>query len=187
MRVHIYKLQWNLHVRPSRTRDMLFKLLKLVFLLKALLKTGPPSLGILYRLHIYRTQWNLHVRPSRIRDMLVKLIKLVFLLKEKARPPNPGILYRSRTCIYRLQWNLHVRPSGIRDMLFLLKALLKTGPPNLCFLGGYLKQVLYRHITYSRASILYNEITFSLQLWWPVWSSDKVAKLLLLCSRKDWL
>ena len=54
---------------------------KLVFLLKALLKTGPPSLGILYRLYIYRLQRNLHVRPSRTRDMLFKLLQLGFLLK----------------------------------------------------------------------------------------------------------
>ena len=79
-----------------------------------------------------------------------------------------------RLHIYRLQSNLHVRPSRIRDMLFellklvfLLKALLKTGPPNLCILGGYLKQVplFYTNIlTYAQAWTLYNEITFSLQL-----------------------
>ena len=44
----IYRLQRNFHVRPSRIRDMLFKLLNLVFLLELLLKTGPPNLGILY-------------------------------------------------------------------------------------------------------------------------------------------
>ena len=38
VRLHIYILQSNLHVRPSRIRDTLFELLKLVFLLKALLK-----------------------------------------------------------------------------------------------------------------------------------------------------
>ena len=47
---------------------------------------------------------------------------------------------------------------SVRDMLFLLKAGLKTGPTNVCFLGGYLKQVLYQHISYSQASTLYNEI-----------------------------
>ena len=79
--LYIYRLQWNLHVRPSRIRDMLFELLKLVFLLKTLLKTGPPNLGTLYRLHIHRLQWNPHVRPSQIRDIPFKLLKLVFLLK----------------------------------------------------------------------------------------------------------
>ena len=33
-------------MQPSQIRDMLFELLKLVFLLKTLLKTGPPNLGI---------------------------------------------------------------------------------------------------------------------------------------------
>ena len=56
---------------------------------------------------------------------------------------------------------LYVRPSRIRDMLFellklafLLEVLLKTGPPNLCILGGYLKQVplFYTNIlTYAQA------------------------------------
>ena len=90
-------------MRPSRIRVVLFKLLKLVFLLKALLKTGPPSLGALYRSYIYRLQRNLHVQPSRIRDMLFELLKLVFLLKTllKTGPPSLGILYRLHT--YRLQ------------------------------------------------------------------------------------
>ena len=47
VRLHIYRLQSNFHVRPSRIRDMLFEPLKLVFLLKALLKTGPQNLDIL--------------------------------------------------------------------------------------------------------------------------------------------
>ena len=90
----MYRLQRNLHVRPSRKRDILVKLLKLVFLLKALMKTGPPNLGILYRLHIYRLQWNLHVRPSRIRDMLFEVVKLVFPLEAQLTtgPPNLDIL-----------------------------------------------------------------------------------------------
>ena len=87
-------------MRPSRIRVVLFKLLKVVFLLKALhvLKTGPPSLGALYRSYIYRLQRNLHKQPSRIRDMLFELLKLVFLLKTllKTGPPNLGILYRYR-------------------------------------------------------------------------------------------
>ena len=35
-------------MRPSRIRDMLFKLLNLAFVLEVLLKTEPPNLGILY-------------------------------------------------------------------------------------------------------------------------------------------
>ena len=120
-RLHMYRLQWILHVRPSRIRDILFKLLKLVFLVKALLKAGPPNLGILYRLHIYRIQWkppSVHVRPSRIHDMLFEVLNLVFPLEVllTTGPPNLGILYRLN--IYKLQWNLHVRLSRIRDMLF---------------------------------------------------------------------
>ena len=44
----------------SRIRDILVKLLKLVFLLKALhvLKTGPPNLGILYTLDHICTDYN---------------------------------------------------------------------------------------------------------------------------------
>ena len=129
-------------MRASWIRDMLFKLLKLVFLLKENTENWTTkSVGILHTSYIQITV-NLHVRSSRIRDMLFKLLKLVFLLKAllKTGPPSLGILYKSY--IYRLQWNLHVRPSRIRDMPFLLKARLKTGPPNLFFLGGYLKQVL---------------------------------------------
>ena len=36
----------NIHVRPSRIRDMLSEVLKLAFPLEALLTTGPPNLGI---------------------------------------------------------------------------------------------------------------------------------------------
>ena len=37
---------------------------------------------------------------------------------------------------------LHVRPSKLKISFPTRKALLKTGPPNLCILVGYLKQVL---------------------------------------------
>ena len=95
-------------MRPSRIRDMLFKQLTLVFIPKALLKTGPPSLGILY---IETDKGNLDASGLYASD-----IDYMYTDYKK---------------------NLHVRPSRIRDIvLFLLKARLKTGRPNVFFLGG---------------------------------------------------
>ena len=55
---------------------------------------------------------------------------------------------------------LHVRPSKLEISFPTRKALLKTGPPNLCILVGYLKQILlfYTNILgYAQAWTLYNE------------------------------
>ena len=125
----IYRLQWNFHVRPSRIRDMLFKLLNLVFLPEVLLKTGPPNLGILC------TDYN-ETSLATFSDTphTVQTTKLSFA----TRSTTENWTTKSWHFIYRLQWNLHVRPSRIHDILFkllnlvlLLEVLLKTGPPNL--------------------------------------------------------
>ena len=126
----IYRLQWNFHVRPSRIRDMLFKLLNLVFLLEVLLKTGPPNLGVLYTDYNEASMCDLFGYARHT----VEITKISF----PTWSTTENWTTKSWHFIYRLQWNFHVRPSRIRDMsfkllnlVFLLEVLLKTGPPNL--------------------------------------------------------
>ena len=48
---------------------------------------------------------------------------------------------------------------SVRDMLFLLKAGLKTGPTNVCFLGGYLSKYytnIYPILKHQHYTMKYN-------------------------------
>ena len=130
---------------------------------------------------IYRLQWNFHVRPSRIRDMLFKLLNLAFVLEVllKTEPPNLGILYTDKS---HMVLDTDYNETSLCDLLFVQTTKLsfptRSTTGNWTTKSGHFrwirKQVLLFYtsiLTYAQTWTLYNRITFSLQLWWLVWTS----------------